>query len=136
MTHDSDLEQDAHDRDGPADDLTGAFPHLSRALRLTGIGLWWEAVARAFWPAASLALLALAGLSFGLLGSLPTALRPYAGAGMGLILLAAVIWGAFRFHRPLAGAAERRVDATLAGRPLSALRHQSNHCGAKARAAA
>ena len=92
MTHDSDLEQDAHDRDGPADDLTGAFPHLSRALRLTGIGLWWEAVARAFWPAASLALLALAGLSFGLLASLPAALRPYVGAAMGLILLAAVIW--------------------------------------------
>ena len=124
MTHDSDLEQDAQDRDGPADDLTGAFPHLSRALRLTGIGLWWEAVARAFWPAASLALLALAGLSFGLLASLPAALRPYAGAAMGLILLAAVIWGAFRFRKPGAGAAERRVDATLAGRPLSALRDQ------------
>ena len=124
MTHDPDLEHDAQDRDVPADDLTGAVPHLARALRLTGVGLWWEAVARAFWPAASLALLALACLSFGLLANLPAALRPYAGAAMGLILLAAVIWGGFRFRRPAADAAERRVDARLAGRPLSVLRDQ------------
>ncbi|MBA4490524.1 DUF4175 family protein [Paracoccus sp. S1E-3] len=124
MTQDSDLDSEAHDRADPADDLTGALPQLSRALRLTGIGLWWEAVARAFWPAASLLLLALAGLSFGLLDGLPVALRPYAGVAIGLILLGAMVWGGIRFRRPSPGAAERRVDATLAGRPLSALRDQ------------
>ncbi len=106
----------------PADDLSGDLPHLARALRLTGAGLWWESLARAFWPAVTWALLALAGMSFGVIGALPETARPYAGAAVGLVLLAALIWGGWRFRRPTPDAAERRVDASLPGRPLSALR--------------
>ena len=94
---------------------------LYRALALTGAGLWWESVARAFWPFATLALLALAALSFGAIGALPVAARPYALILGGLVLLAALVWGAFRFRRPARDAALRRVDAVLPGRPLSAL---------------
>ena len=94
---------------------------LSRALALTGAGLWWESLARAFWPFATLALLALAALSFGAIGALPVAARPYALILGGLVLLAALVWGAFRFRRPARDAALRRVDAVLPGRPLSAL---------------
>ena len=95
---------------------------LHRALALTGAGLWWESFARAFWPFATLALLAVAALSFGAVGALPGPVRPYAVIAGGLILLAALIWGGWRFRRPTPDAAERRVDASLPGRPLSALR--------------
>ncbi len=94
---------------------------LHRALALTGAGLWWESFARAFWPFATLALLAVAALSFGAVGALPGPVRPYAVIAGGLILLAALIWGGFRFRRPGRDAALRRVDAGLPGRPLSAL---------------
>ncbi|TKW67290.1 MAG: DUF4175 domain-containing protein [Paracoccus denitrificans] len=94
---------------------------LSRALALTGAGLWWESVARAFWPFATLALLAIAALSFGAVGTFPVTVRPYVVLGVGLVLLAALVWGGWRFRRPDRHAAERRVDAVLPGRPLSAL---------------
>ncbi|WBU53780.1 DUF4175 domain-containing protein [Paracoccus sp. SCSIO 75233] len=97
-------------------------PRLTRALRLTRAGIWWEAVARAFWPALTLALLLLAALSMGLVEALPAAMRVYAGGVAGLILLVALIWGVVRFRRPAHGAAERRLDATLPGMPLSAYR--------------
>ncbi|NHF73908.1 DUF4175 domain-containing protein [Paracoccus xiamenensis] len=123
MPHDSDLKRQTPE-EAPAEDLTGALPRLSRVLRLTGAGLWWESLARAFWPAVTWTLLVLAGMSFGLIAMVPDALRPYAGAAVGVVLLATLIWGGWRFRRPPTGAAERRVDASLPGRPLSALRDQ------------
>ena len=94
---------------------------LHRALALTGAGLWWESLARAFWPFVTLCLLALTALSFGAIDAFPAAARPYAVVAAGLVLLAALIWGGFRFRRPSRDAALNRVDAELPGRPLSAL---------------
>ncbi|MFD1794548.1 DUF4175 domain-containing protein [Paracoccus aurantiacus] len=115
-------EPDQHIADEAEADLTlSGGRGLSRALRLTGLGLWWEALARAFWPFATLALLVLAALSLGLVDLLGSAAQPYVVSGMGIALLATLIWGGLRFRAPGAGAAARRVDATLPGRPLSAL---------------
>ncbi|WP_323716824.1 DUF4175 domain-containing protein [Paracoccus aminovorans] len=92
------------------------------AVGLTRLGLWWEAVAGAFWPLAVLLALALAALAFGAAEIL--SLRAMAWL-TGLVALAAVLaagWGAWRFRRPPAEAARLRVDLALPGRPLSALR--------------
>ncbi|MDO5643536.1 MAG: DUF4175 family protein [Paracoccus sp. (in: a-proteobacteria)] len=96
-------------------------PRLARALALTRAGLWWEALARAFWPAGTLALLMLAALGFGLPRAMPPVVLPWVAALAGLALLAALIRGWWRFHRPAPDAAMRRVDQRLPGRPLSAL---------------
>ncbi|WBU64362.1 DUF4175 domain-containing protein [Paracoccus aerodenitrificans] len=95
---------------------------LDRALRLTRAGLWWESLARSFWPAASLLLLMITALSFGLAEALPDPVRPYAAAGAGVVFLATLVLGFLRFRRPRSHEAEDRIDETLPGRPLSALR--------------
>ena len=96
-------------------------PRLTRALRLTRAGMWWESLARAFWPAVTLALLMFAALSFGALSLLPAAPRVWAvAAGLAVVGLA-LIWGALRFRRPGRFAAESRIDATLPGRPIAGL---------------
>ena len=48
MTQQPDDGTETAHQDAPADDLTGVLPQLARALRLTGLGLWWESLARAF----------------------------------------------------------------------------------------
>ncbi|WBU55968.1 DUF4175 domain-containing protein [Paracoccus sediminicola] len=97
-------------------------PRVNRALRMTRAGLWWESLARAFWPLATLIFLVLACLGFGAVEAVPNEARPYVGGGLLLLILSALIWGALRFRKPASDAAERRLDATLPGRPLSALR--------------
>ncbi|SDE37332.1 TIGR02302 family protein [Paracoccus isoporae] len=98
------------------------LPGLTRALRLTRAGLWWEALARAFWPLVTLILLLIAGLSFGAAQAIPDAMRPTAGIAVLVAILAVLIWNGFRFRQPTRDAAERRLDRSLPGRPLSALR--------------
>ncbi|MFV0409867.1 MAG: DUF4175 domain-containing protein [Paracoccus sp. (in: a-proteobacteria)] len=96
-------------------------PRLSRALALTGAGLWWESLARAFWPFATLLLLMLAALGFGAVELVPDTARLWLGGGFALSLAGLLIRGFLRFRRPASDAALRRVDAALPGRPLSAL---------------
>jgi uncharacterized protein (TIGR02302 family) len=95
---------------------------IRRAVGLTRAGMLWETLAIALWPLAALAALLLAVLAFGL----TDLLGPLALAGVavlaGLALLAAAVWGLWRFRRPTAEAARARVDLRLPGRPLSALR--------------
>ncbi|MDO5605840.1 MAG: DUF4175 family protein [Paracoccus sp. (in: a-proteobacteria)] len=97
-------------------------PRLGRALRLTALGLWWESVARAFWPVAVVFGLTLAALSLGLITALPQAARLAVLAVLALLLIVAGAAGLWRWRRPDAHAAERRLDASLPGRPISALR--------------
>jgi uncharacterized protein (TIGR02302 family) len=94
---------------------------IAGPLRLTRAGLWAERLARAFWPAWSIAAATLAALSFGVQDLGPAA---WARAGLGLAgvaLLAALVHGLRRFQRPTEREALARIDSTLAGRPMAAL---------------
>jgi uncharacterized protein (TIGR02302 family) len=91
-------------------------------MRLTLFGLWAERLSRAFWPLWSLLIATVAALAFGVqdLGPLP-----WVQAAGGIIAIAAgalAILGYRRFRRPTEGDALARLDATMPGRPIAALR--------------
>ncbi|VDC23275.1 DUF4175 domain-containing protein [Pseudogemmobacter humi] len=90
--------------------------------RLTLLGLWAERISRAFWPFWTILLLAFSAAAFGLheVGSL-TQLR-IGLTVVGVAALAALASGLWRFRRPGADEALARLDASLPGRPISALR--------------
>lgn len=99
-----------------------ALIRIALPLRLTLLGLWAERLTRAFWPLWTLVITSLGLLSFGVLDHLPLE-----AGWFGLIsLLAATIWAAIhgirQFRRPTRDDALTRLDATLPGRPLAALR--------------
>ena len=97
------------------------YRYVARAIRVTYLGVWTEAVVRAFWPAFTV-------VSFGaglvLLGA-PDILSPrlfwafFATLGMTAIVLFGL--GLRGFDRPSRAQAAARVDAQLAGRPIQAL---------------
>ncbi|WGR59354.1 DUF4175 domain-containing protein [Paracoccus ferrooxidans] len=92
------------------------------AVGLTRAGMWWEALAAAFWPLGVVLALVLAALAFGATDLFSSRALIWL---MGLVALIAVLafgWGVRRFRRPSAAVARLRVDLTLPGRPLSALR--------------
>lgn len=103
----------------------GAPPDDARiavAVGLTRLGMWWEQLARAFWPLLVLVALIVAGLGFGVADHLGRG-GVLTGLGLGgLALLVALAAGLRRFRRPSQQAARARVDAALPGKPLSALR--------------
>ncbi|MDO5621837.1 MAG: DUF4175 family protein [Paracoccus sp. (in: a-proteobacteria)] len=86
----------------------------SRAILLTQAGLWYEVLARAFWPLAAVLALVWAVLTF-------VTLPGWGLAAAGIVVLVAAFRGVWRFRPPARGEALRRVDAQLPGRPLSAL---------------
>ncbi len=90
-------------------------------LRLTRWGLAAERLTQAFWPLWSLVLAVLALLAFGL-----HEVTPRGALITGLIVVAiAAAWllirGLRRFHVPSRAEALERLDATLPGRPITAL---------------
>ena len=99
-----------------------ALKRIEFPLRLTLIGLWAERLARAFWPLWTLVIAALGLLSFDALDHLPLE-----AGWFGLISsLACILWAAVhglrKFRRPTRDQALARLDATLPGRPIAALR--------------
>ncbi len=101
-----------------------ALARLNWPLRLTRAGMAAERAVRAFWPAWSLVFVLLSGLAFGLGSALPApALWGVQGA-IGIALAATVLWGLRRFRWPSPIEARARLDATLPGRPISALLDQ------------
>ena len=94
---------------------------LRRPLALTRLGMAAERLARAFWPAWSVALVLLAALMLGAHEALASEAVWALGAAGGLALLAALAWGARRFRVPRPAEARERLDATLPGRPIAAL---------------
>lgn len=107
--------------------MTGPTPKpplksLVWPMRLTLTGLWAERLARAFWPLWSLLLAALAMLAFGLQDLGPLHYAQIAGAVVGLTALALFVLGYRRFRKPTAVDALDRLDATMPGRPIAALR--------------
>ncbi|MDJ0827510.1 MAG: DUF4175 family protein, partial [Rhodobacter sp.] len=102
----------------PSDD---ALRRLRWPLRLTFWGLLAERVTRAFWPLWSILLLIVAAPMLGAHETLPLE-AVWGGAVLGpLGLLAALVWGLWRFRMPTGAEALDRVDRTLPGRPITAL---------------
>ncbi|MGR3760460.1 TIGR02302 family protein [Roseobacteraceae bacterium NS-SX3] len=90
-------------------------------LRLTFAGLLAERLVKAFWPLASVLMIALAALMLGLHEMLPVE-AVWAGAVATVLgAAAALAWGLWRFHMPRRGEALARLDETLPGRPVAAL---------------
>jgi len=92
------------------------------AVGLTRAGMWWEALAAAFWPLGVVLALALAALAFGATDLFSSRALIWLMGLVALIAVLALAWGVRRFRRPSVAAARQRVDLTLPGRPLSALR--------------
>lgn len=107
--------------------MTGQKPQpplksLVWPMRLTLAGLWAERLARAFWPLWSLALVTLAALAFGVQDLGPLNYAQVAGAVIGLFALALLALGLKSFRKPTAMDALDRLDGTMPGRPIAALR--------------
>ncbi len=96
-------------------------PALTRALRGTLTGLWVERLARAFWPFSTVALLLFAMLGFGVQDLLSPIWAMVFLLGAILVLFVAFGWGAWRLAIPTRQEAAARLDASMPGRPLSAL---------------
>ncbi|WP_136646348.1 TIGR02302 family protein [Tabrizicola sp. YIM 78059] len=106
--------------------MTGKTPEpplktLVWPMRLTLLGLWSERLARAFWPLWSLILLVLAALAFGVQDVGPLRWAQIGGGLVGLAALVLLGLGLRRFRKPTMIDALVRLDATMPGRPISAL---------------
>ena len=103
----------------------GTTPPLKSLLwpmRLTLVGLWAERLSRAFWPLWSLALAVMAALAFGLQDLGPLLHARIAGGVVALLALVLLALGLRRFRKPGVSDALDRLDATMPGRPIAALR--------------
>ncbi|MEY8883021.1 TIGR02302 family protein [Donghicola sp. XS_ASV15] len=95
---------------------------IRKPLALTWAGLWAERVTHAFWPVWSV-LFVFAGLMmFGLFGPLPFWGLALTVGLFGLAVAVYLVRGLRSFHMPSREDALRRLDATLPGRPIAALR--------------
>ncbi len=95
---------------------------IRKPLALTWAGLWAERVTHAFWPVWSV-LFVFAGLMmFGLFGPLPFWGLALTVGLFGLAVAVYLVRGLRAFHVPSREDALRRLDATLPGRPIAALR--------------
>jgi len=107
--------------------MTGKTPEpplksLIWPMRLTLAGLWAERLARAFWPLWSLVLIVLSVLAFGLQDLGPLVWAQAAGAVVAVIALLLLMLGLRSFRKPTPSDALDRLDATMPGRPIAALR--------------
>ncbi len=99
-----------------------ALRQIAAPLRLTLYGLWAERLTRAFWPLWTLVIAALGLLSFGVLDHLPLEAGWFGLIATLICILWAALHGWRQFERPTLDQALNRLDATLPGRPLAALR--------------
>ncbi|MDA5558341.1 TIGR02302 family protein [Shimia sp. MMG029] len=91
-------------------------------IALTRLGLFAESLTRAFWPVWTILIVVLAALMTGVHEVLPLEVTWVGGVLAVVSLTCAVAIGARRFVFPTQEIAEARLDATLPGRPLQALR--------------
>ncbi|MBC7477969.1 MAG: DUF4175 domain-containing protein [Pseudorhodobacter sp.] len=99
-----------------------ALKRIELPLRLTLAGLWAERLTRAFWPLWTLVIAGLGLISFGVLDQLPLEAGWVGLISMLLGILWALVWGIRAFRWPTRDQALLRLDATMPGRPLAALR--------------
>jgi uncharacterized protein (TIGR02302 family) len=95
---------------------------LARVISLTRIGLFSESVTRAFWPVWTIFVFSLASLMAGIHETLPLEVTWGAAVIVVAMLLYFVVAGVRQFQLPSREQAIARLDATLPGRPLQALR--------------
>ncbi|MGJ8546610.1 MAG: TIGR02302 family protein [Sulfitobacter sp.] len=106
------------------DDLQKLLHALRWPLRLTWAGMVAERAAAALWPLLSICLLALAALMLGLQDLVSVEIVWAAMALLGGGALAALVYGALRFRLPRRAEALARLDASMQGHPLAALRDE------------
>ncbi|MCE5973584.1 DUF4175 domain-containing protein [Sinirhodobacter sp. WL0062] len=94
---------------------------LRRPLVLTRAGMVLERGLRAFWPLLSLAALGFSAAAFRLQDHLTPGWLFAVLWATGAAIFIALVWGAWRFRWPARREAVARLDATLPGRPLTAL---------------
>jgi uncharacterized protein (TIGR02302 family) len=98
-----------------------ARSRLAWPLRLTFLGMFAERAARAFWPLWSIIFASFAALMLGLHELAPLEVVWTAGAVAIMGALLALAHGVARFRWPRQHEVVARLDATLPGRPISAL---------------
>lgn len=96
--------------------------HLGRSLALTRAGLVAERIFRSFWPLWTVVALAMALLTTGWQDRLPLEAARAGSVALALAAGAALAWGVWTFRLPTRDEAVLRLDATMPGRPLAALR--------------
>lgn len=100
----------------------GVLRALRGRIALSYVALWFERLARAFWPLATLVLAFYAFTAFEVFLILS------AGLGKGVLVLGLLVavgllvWGGYRFDVPRRAQAIARMDATRTERPLASLR--------------
>ncbi len=99
-----------------------ALLHLRWVIGLTRLGLFAESFTRAFWPVWTIAFVVLAALMVGLQDHLPLEMIWICGFLAAAGMLVFLVRGARRLVLPSRDMAIARLDATLPGRPIAALR--------------
>ena len=113
----------------------GPAPHdILKAIRwplaLTRAGMAAERIARAFWPLWSVLILAVGVLALGVQDLVPVEALWAAAAVLGVLALAALVWGVRAFRWPRRAEAMIRLDQTMPGRPIeTALDSQATGLG-------
>jgi uncharacterized protein (TIGR02302 family) len=102
----------------PKDD---ALKGLAWPLRLTRAGMVAERATKAFWPLWSVLMLAIALVMLGVQDFTPPKPAMAAVAVFALAGVWTLVYGLRRFRWPSDGEARERLDATLPGRPITAL---------------
>lgn len=106
-------------RQTPSD---AALAHLRWVIGVTRLGLFAESITRAFWPVWTIGFVVLAALMVGLQDHLPLEVIWIGGLLSVAGSIVAVWRGWRRFVFPTREMAIARLDATLHGRPIAALR--------------
>ncbi len=99
-----------------------ALLHLRWVIGLTRLGLFAESFTRAFWPVWTIAFVVLAALMVGLQDHLPLEMIWICGFLAAAGMLVFLVRGARQLVLPYRDMAIARLDATLPGRPIAALR--------------
>ena len=105
-----------------AQTIRAALNRLAWPLRLTRAGMLAERLARSFWPFWVVLLIAAAFLAFGLQETVSVEAAWFALMLTGAALAWSLIAGIRRFRWPTRHQALARLDETLPGRPIAALR--------------
>ena len=101
---------------------TRLMHRLRWPLALTRAGILAESVVRALWPLWTFLLSGLALVMLGVVAALPVEAIWTLGALAGVVALALLVLGLRRLRFPYREDAFQRLDATLKGQPLQALR--------------
>ena len=103
-----------------------ALRRIETPLRLTLVGIWAERLCRAFWPLWSIFIATIAALALGAQDQLPLEAAWFGIVAAGVGGFWALVHGLRVFRTPSRLDAMARLDATLPGQPIAALRdHQA-----------